>query len=172
MNGNHFWVIVVLIIIIAGGWFFLSGTSAKAPMTETPIPNQMPVIGSTPPETVVENTTPSITVAYTDKGFSPESVTIPLGTTVTFVNQSSNKMWVASAMHPTHVVYSGTSLSQHCPDTANSAFDECTAAASGNSFSFTFNKAGTWKYHNHVNSSQTGTVIVTETAPTAAPIPQ
>ncbi len=171
MNGNHIGVIVVLLIVIAGGWYLLSGTPAKAPVTETPVSNQMPVVGSTTPETSVENTIPEVTVAYTDQGFSPKEITVALGTTVNFVNRSSKGMWVASAKHPDHTVYSGTSLSQHCPDTANASFDECTAVASGNSFSFTFNKEGTWKYHNHVDATQFGTVIVTPTVSATLSVP-
>ncbi|MDO8566530.1 MAG: hypothetical protein Q7R58_00055, partial [bacterium] len=90
-------------------------------------------------------------------------------TTVIFTNQSTKNMWVASAMHPTHILYSGTSLSQHCPDTSNASFDQCAAGAPGSSFSFTFNKEGrNWKYHNHVDASKFGNVIVT--AATSTPI--
>lgn len=153
------------IIAIVAGWYLISGTPAKAPTTETPVTNQMPTIDSTTPEMTAETSTSGIVVAYTEQGFSPKSITVTLGTTVTFLNQSSESMWVASAKHPDHTVYSGTSLSQHCPDTTNSAFDACAAVASGGSFSFTFNKEGTWKYHNHLNASQTGVVIVTASTP-------
>jgi len=169
MNGNYIGAVIVIAVLLIGGWFFLK-TPTNAPESQT-VTNGMPVIDSTTPETTVENTAPNVTVAYTDQGFSPTSVSVPLGTTVTFVNQSSRGMWVASAKHPDHTVYSGTSLSQHCPDTANSAFDECTAVASGSSFSFTFNKEGTWKYHNHVDATQFGTVIVTPTVSATVSVP-
>ena len=168
MNRNSTGVIIVLIIIVAGGWYFLSVTNVKAPDTQTPAMNQMPVIGSTTPEMIVETTISDATVVYTEQGFSPKSIAVTLGTTVTFTNQSSEGMWVASAAHPTHTMYSGTSLSQHCPDTTNSAFDACAAVAPDGLFSFTFNKEGTWKYHDHADASQTGIVIVTASA--TAPI--
>jgi plastocyanin len=85
---------------------------------------------------------------------------IKKGETVTFKNQSSNSMWPASAMHPTHRVYSGTSLDEHCPDTTGTAFDACKGFLPGQSWSFIFNKTGTWKYHDHLNPSATGTVVV------------
>ena len=160
MNGNNIGIIVVIVLVILGGWFFFSGDTSKAPVTETPVSNQMPVVGSTTPEMIVENLTPDVTVTYSDAGFSPKSVTIPVGTKVTFVNQSTKSMWVASAKHPDHTVYSGTSLSQHCPDTTGSAFDECTADAPGKSYSFTFNKEGEWKYHDHIDATKFGSVIV------------
>lgn len=169
MNGNSIWAIVVVIIVIVGGWFLLKGTPANAPATT--VNNQMPIIGSTTPETIVENVVPDVTVTYTDQGFSPKSVNVALGTNVIFVNQSSGKMWVASAVHPAHSAYSGTSLSQHCPDTTNTAFDECGAVASGESYTFTFDKVGVWKYHNHAKASDFGSVTVTAQASTTTPTP-
>lgn len=159
MNGNPKTLVVILVIISAGWLLYvlygnMSGTPSPA------VTNQMPVVDSTTPEMIVENTLPNVTVTYSDSGFSPKEVAVALGTTVTFVNQSSSKMWVASAKHPDHTVYSGTSLSQHCPDTTNSAFDECTGDESGKTYSFTFNKEGVWKYHDHINSKMFGSVTV------------
>ncbi len=99
------------------------------------------------------------TIMLSDKGFTPSSITIKKGDTVTWINNTSGNMWVASAMHPTHTAYDGTTLQQHCPNTAGGAFDEC---ATGNTFTFTFDKVGTWKYHNHVDPSKYGSVTVTE----------
>jgi len=79
---------------------------------------------------------------------------------VTFVNQSSNSFWPASALHPTHTVYSGTSLEEHCPDAANESFDACGPIAAGSSWSFTFNKSGSWNYHDHLNASHFGKIVV------------
>lgn len=162
MNRNTIGVVIVLIVIvIAGGWYVLKETLAST--TSEAVTNQMPVIDSTTPETIVETATTNVSVVYSDQGFSPQSVTVPLGTTVTFVNQGTKNMWVASAMHPSHTVYSGTSLSEHCPDTTNSAFDECAADVPGSSYSFTFNKEGVWKYHDHIDASKFGSVTVTST---------
>lgn len=165
MNGNTTIIVIILAIIIIGGWFFFSGVPAKAPTINTETAS--PVVSTT--EAITSAATSGITVAYTDQGFSPSSVTIVLGTTVTFINQSTKDVWVASAKHPDHTVYGGTSLSQHCPDTANSSFDACAATASGGSYSFTFNKAGSWKYHDHITPTQFGTIVVTS-APAPTPI--
>ncbi len=97
------------------------------------------------------------TVTLTQDGFSPKSVTIAEGGTVTFVNQGGGQMLVASAQHPTHAVYGGSTLSQHCPDTTGTAFDQC---QSGNSYTFKFQKKGSWNYHNHLVAGQFGTVVV------------
>lgn len=83
-------------------------------------------------------------VTYTDSGFSPSTLTVEAGDTVVFRNETATPFWPASAVHPTHLLY---------PE-----FD-AKAAISGN-YSFTFNRVGTWKYHNHLNTSQTGTIVV------------
>jgi plastocyanin len=99
------------------------------------------------------------TVTYTSSGFSPDPVTIKQGGTVTFVNKSNGGMLVASNAHPTHTQYSGTSRQQHCPDTAGTAFDQCVA---GSTYTFTFQKVGSWNYHNHVNADDGGTINVVQ----------
>ena len=86
------------------------------------------------------------TVTYTDQGFSPASVTVKAGNQVTFINQSSSSMWVASAVHPTHQALPG--------------FDQLQGAARNGSYSYAFDQVGTWKYHNHLSPTQTGTVVV------------
>lgn len=160
MNQKVVGVIAVIVVLI-GGWYLLSGTPAEEVVTpgdQTPTGS-----GTTTEDIVAEDTEDSVTVRYTDTGFSPGSVTIPVGGTVTFVNESSGKMWIASAMHPDHTAYSGTSLSQHCPDTAGTAFDQCAAGEQGTTYSFTFDKGGTWRYHDHLNATRFGSVIVTGT---------
>jgi len=69
-------------------------------------------------------------------------------------------MWVASDPHPAHTGYDGTSLAQHCATGSTPSFDECSSVAKGSSYSFTFNKSGSWGYHNHANHSYAGTVVV------------
>ncbi len=153
--------VIAVVVVLIGGWYLLQGSPAAAPATETGTPSGM-TAANTPTGAEPSAEGPKgVVVTYTDQGFSPKSVSLAVGGTVTFVNQSSKKMWVASAMHPTHTTYSGTSLSQHCPDTNNDAFDECKGDAPGSSFSFTFDKVGTWNYHDHITSSNFGSVTVT-----------
>ena len=93
-----------------------------------------------------EETTSSVTVVYTDEGFSPKTVEIALGETVTFVNQSSVPMWVASDIHPTHDILP--------------TFDQFGVSGFDESYKYTFDQRGTWEYHDHVNASKVGTIIV------------
>lgn len=104
--------------------------------------------------------TPNTTeIDYTNDGFTPNSVTIKAGDTIKFINKSIETMWVGSNSHPSHTFYSGTKLREHCPDTAGTAFDQC---GTGNEYSFTFTKAGSWNYHNHRDAGMEGTVVVTQ----------
>ena len=72
-------------------------------------------------------------------------------------------MWVASDPHPSHQGYDGTTRDQHCTtsDSAATPFDECALVATGGAWTFTFTKAGTWKYHNHTGAADVGSITVT-----------
>lgn len=87
----------------------------------------------------------SVTITYTGSGFSPSSVTLKAGGKLTVTNSSSNEMSFNSDPHPSH--------------TANSELNIGTIAAGG-SKSVTLNNVGSWGYHNHLDASQTGTIIV------------
>lgn len=157
-------VIAILAIIILGGYFLLKGPQAVAPAEQDisgekinePVSSAMPTAGK---DEVKERETARL-VAYADSGYSPNILTIKAGETVTFQNNSAQNMWTASAMHPTHTAYSGTSLSEHCPDAANLAFDACRGILPGESWSFAFSKTGTWGYHDHLHPALFGKIIV------------
>lgn len=146
--------VIVLAILGIGAYFVLGGPAAEpvlAPANETaqPAVPEQPALPAAPAFT---------TVIYTAQGFSPEIVTIRVGDTVRFTNQSSNEMWVASANHPTHTQYDGTTREMHCPD--GGSFDQCARSGTGTTWAYTFTKAGTFQYHNHAASGDTGTVMV------------
>ena len=67
--------------------------------------------------------TPAV-VTYTASGFSPTTVTISKGESVTWKNESNRRMWVASAVHPTHTIYP----EQTDVDCLGSSFDACAGA--------------------------------------------
>ncbi|OGG53859.1 hypothetical protein A3C20_03470 [Candidatus Kaiserbacteria bacterium RIFCSPHIGHO2_02_FULL_55_25] len=161
MNNTWIWI-VVAIVVIGGGYWWLQGSQAPTAVDavdDAGVQQTMPVIGSTTPEAIVEAAL-SATVTYDGSSYSPASVTIKQGGSVTFTSTAGD-MWVASAPHPEHTGYSGTSRSEHCAAgyTGAAPFDQCIA---GTTYTFTFNKVGTWKYHNHSNSSAFGSVTVVQ----------
>lgn len=113
-------------------------------------------------ETVeVEVTTPTEhTVEISSSGFSPKTMTIAKGDTVTFVSMGGGSHWPASAIHPTHTVYPGSSINKCNTDERSEIFDACEGLSEGESFSFTFNEVGTWNYHDHLNPSNFGSITV------------
>ncbi len=160
--------IILLIVLIAVGGLILYGkdkpttyNSGNDTATNTPSDTKTvtppPQSPSQEPSPTIKPDTKAITITYTDAGFAPGVVTIDKGTTVTFVNKSSGQMWVGSDPHPIHTDFSGTTTKNHCPDVTATAFDQC---GTGTSFSFTFDKIGSWKYHNHVSASKVGVIIV------------
>ncbi|MDD5152505.1 MAG: hypothetical protein PHS95_00685 [Candidatus Pacebacteria bacterium] len=165
---------VAVIVVLAVGYYLLPGGAKKEDLVVTPTvkteegtpkdtsatttdsSNKPVVVSPDSNGTVsVKMVLPAL-VALTDSGFSPSSTTIKKGDTVLFINKSSKKMWVASDPHPAHNGYSGTTLSEHCPDTAGVAFDQC---SEDNAYSFTFEKVGTWGFHNH-GTGDSGVIIV------------
>ncbi len=168
MNTKIIVIIVVAIVVLAGGYFLVNSIDKSVPEQPMNLPTNSQANNNQEAVPAVDiqiesdanQTITNHEVVYTDSGFSPSTLTIKAGNSVTFKNQSSAGMWVASASHPSHTVYSGTSLQQHCPDGVATAFDECVAVTSGGSWSFTFNKSGSWGYHNHPNASKFGKIVV------------
>lgn len=162
------WAVIVL--VVAGGAFFLWNTQvATAPSGEEIMEeNAMEESGAnmeegavmedgTITEEMMGNASEPVVISYTEEGYSPASVTISRGETVRFVNNAaSEETWPASAVHPTHSVYPEKTAG----DCLGSAFDACRGLKPGESWEFTFNEAGEWRYHDHVHASKTGVVIV------------
>ena len=101
--------------------------------------------GNLPPNIPEEKTTPN-TVLITDEGFMPDSLEITLGTKVNFINSTNHTVWVASSPHPIHTDLPG--------------FDNKGGTPAGGTYEYTFEKIGTWKYHDHLNPTLYGKVIV------------
>lgn len=157
--------IIIIALVIVGVSFAnrdkkpggAENNSADKEVTEQT--NAMGTIGNENAEEAIITPAKNVTeIVYTNaNGFTPDEISIKVGDTVKFVNKSSDRMWVASDIHPTHEIYSDTTLKEHCPDTAGIAFDQCGA---GDEYSFTFAKAGSWKFHNHARASMGGTITV------------
>ena len=90
-----------------------------------------------------------VEVSASSSGFSPGTVTINVGDSVTWTNVGSSQVYIAPNNHPTHVAYAGI------------WDDDGTGLISaGQTYTQVFKTAGTYNYHDHLNASHTGTVIV------------
>ena len=174
MRSTWIWVVILIIIIGGGFWWWESnqtpavdtGASSVASQSQTSAADQ----GSAAPTTDApainqpQDTTPAatpssaVTVTYDGNSFSPSSVPIKQGGTVTFTD-TSGSMWIASNSHPSHTGYDGTSRGEHCASgyTGARPFDQCSR---GTSYTLTFTKTGSWGYHDHLNDVARGIVVV------------
>ncbi len=86
-----------------------------------------------------------VNVTLTANGFSPATLTIKAGKKVTWENKSGSTATVNSNPHPVHTAYPPLNLGNF---------------SDGGTLSLTFDKPGTYGYHNHLNPSQSGTIVV------------
>lgn len=134
VNGKTLLIVAVVIALAAAGWYFLA---YKQPGTTTPGTN------TNSQSTTNSSTTPTSTnaVSIQSMAFSPSSITVKKGTTVTWNNNDSVP----------HTVTESDGQTGPGSQTLNP----------GQTYSFTFNGTGTFPYHCTIHSFMTGTVTVT-----------
>ncbi len=124
-------VLILVGIITLGGYIFFLSKPSK-PLSE------VTKIAPIKPSDIID-------LAVTDSGFLPVSVTIKTGQTVRWTNTSKKEASVNSNPHPAHNLNRFLNLGELPP---------------GSSFQVAFEKEGTYSYHNHLNPTQQGTIIV------------
>ncbi len=131
--------------LVIGGAIVMAALAAAVvfiPSSDTDSDNGANVNGK-------EETETDLTVRMISTGFEPEKITIQKGETVAFVNETQVDRWPASAIHPTHQIY---------PE-----FDPKRAIAPGETWTFTFENAGIWRFHDHLfPATMKGIVTVEE----------
>lgn len=137
---------VVIIVLALAGWFLLKPQNQSVPpapsdVTSTPTPTQSP----TPTATAEAMMEEKNLVTISSSGFSPKKITIKVGGSVTWVNSDTQDHTVNSSPHPTHT---------------DNPFLNLGLIRPGEKKSLTFDKAGTYKYHDHLNPSLNGSVTV------------
>lgn len=105
---------------------------------------------------VINADEPVVTIRYTNGGYQPPMVTIKAGQKVRWLNDADDETWPASAVHPTHGIYPEKTAG----DCLGSAFDACRGLKKGEQWDFVFTQKGTWRFHDHLHPSKTGSVIV------------
>lgn len=89
------------------------------------------------------------TITFSDTGVSPATVTIKSGESLTWTNNGTKTVQVGSANHPTHTLNQELTSGQFVTD-----------LAPGASATVTLTKVGTWGYHDHLDPSVKGKVVV------------
>lgn len=129
--------LVVIILVVAVALVLKTKDTSKTNMATT---------NPTPATEQATNERPNTTsVTVTKNGYEPKTITIKKGEKVRWTNQSGTEVTVSSDSHPTHLLWPFLNLGNF---------------KQGEMVSVMFEKAGTYTYHNHFNSSQVGSVIV------------
>lgn len=147
-------VVIILIVVILGAIFLLNRgqeevVEGELEETETIPAGEKTDVGQK--ENVVE---------ITSSGFNPSTINIKKGEMIKFVNKDSSEHWPASAFHPTHKIYPGSGIEKCGTEEESEIFDVCKGLRKDESYSFTFNNRGSWNYHDHLNPSSKGVVVV------------
>ncbi len=131
--------IVIIVIVIAGGllaWFFLQEEETTTNQNVNKV---------TATNRATTDYPPANTVWVMDGDFNPAVMTISVGDTITWVNKDESKRKVAADPHPT-----STSL----PELVSGELEK------DDSYSFMFEEAGEWYYHDYLNPIKKGKVVV------------
>lgn len=169
--------LIILVVVILGGaifWFnkepAIAPNGTVSPLATLPtVSPTLPILSPTPSESQNRGssifqpsqspdlgkigTTPTpaptpktVTITFANNTANPLNVEIKVGDTVKFVNNDDAQRWPASGIHPTH---------QICP-----GFDSLRGLNKDESYSFTFNEAKTCPWHDHLNPSLKGQIVV------------
>ena len=139
MNKNIAMIIAAVVVIGGGGFVILNKKTDNT--SKTADTRSSPATTNTP----VQSKQAAATITYSNKGFSPSASTVKSGDSVTVSNTSSTSLQFDSDPHPAHTDNSDLNVGTIKP---------------GQTKTFTVTKTGTFGFHNHLNSSNTGRITV------------
>jgi plastocyanin len=128
-----------LLIIVAGAIAMSNNNSKESGSTATSA-NQNTAETTSPAETSTAGV-----ITYGDNGFTPTTLTVKPGDKVTIKNTTSGTLQFQSDPHPQHTDDPELNIG---------------SIASGESQTFTVTTMGSHGYHNHLSTSDTGTIVV------------
>ena len=129
----------VVVIVLAGGAYALT----KNNNTKTTSPNSSSSSSSSQSQSQTKQTaTATNNVEISSFKFSPADITVKKGTTVTWTNEDSTAHTVT--------------------ETDGKDGPKSSSLNQGQSFTFTYNTVGTFKYNCSIHTDMTGSVTVTE----------
>ncbi len=138
---------IFLVVLLGVGWFLnQQGILSKLTLTARQMWQEFLSLDSlvTP---AVKPPTPTAQITVTTQGFVPQTILIKKGSVVKWTNRDNKPHQIASDPHPTHSILPAIGKGKLLPP--------------GSSFTFTFDKAGTFTYHDEQNPLKfKGVVIV------------
>jgi len=149
MNKGVIVGIIIAVLVVAGGAYALTKKDNKAnPSTDTTAQTDSTATTNNQSSNTSQNSSEqnsSTTITYTNNGFSPATLTVKAGTTITIKNDSSSSLQFDSDPHPEHTDDPELNVGVIAP---------------GKSATMTVTTTGSHGYHNHLNPSDTGTIVV------------
>lgn len=130
--------------LIGAGVLIFSNDSAEAPTPQTQTASQ-PANTTNNEQASQDEAKSEFKITYSDSGFEPQSLTVPLGSVINVQNDSSSALQFSSDPHPAH--------------TDNPELNAVNLEPGG-STTVTVNTNGTWGIHNHLNHSHAATLTV------------
>ena len=88
---------------------------------------------------------PAATITYTDEGFSPTKLSVKSGDVVRVINNSPHALQFSSDPHPIH--------------TKDKDLNQRTLLP-GQSQTFDVTQKGTFGFHDHIDATKTGTIVI------------
>lgn len=135
-------LLIAAVVVIFGGFVLLKSVKKVNNVNSLPVQKKQAVQALPTPQAKQMEAN---VVEVKNSGFNPQTITVKVGAKVTWMNKSGDVVAVNSAVHPTHLVYPPLNLGK---------FND------GESVSLVFDTKGMFKYHNHLNPSETGAVVV------------
>ncbi|HEY4964549.1 MAG TPA: cupredoxin domain-containing protein, partial [Candidatus Saccharimonadales bacterium] len=132
--------LVAAIVIGGGGYLALHKSSSTTPMSTTSS-STSPSQDSTP----TTNQSASDTITFDGSKFSPATITVKSGTTVTIKNTSANDMRLNSNPHPVHTDDVDLNVG---------------LVSAGQSKTFVATKVGSFGFHDHLDPSIQGRITI------------
>ena len=134
-------IVIILVVGVSGllGWYFLQEEPAREQI------NQISQQVSPTINTATITRPPANTVLIINGRFNPSIVTISIGDTIKWINNDDTTRRIASDPFP---------ASTDLPGLVSEDLEK------GGSYSYTFETAGEWGYHDGLNPIKKGRIIV------------
>lgn len=160
MKNTKIWAVVLIVLaIVIVGYVFLTmhpgsvdyaslpRNDIAAGSTTTPSQsNQAPTATATKKDSAAFLARDGVyVIQYTNNGFVPRSIQIPQGKSIRFINMSTHGMRI---------------FSDNMTDPKLAELNQSKTVGNGGTYTFSFVYSGVWAFHNEVQPSDSGNVVV------------
>lgn len=150
MNSKNIILVITFLAIAISGWFYVKSLQVQSTSSSSDGPAATPNVVVTPvasPSAGVDSElNEKNLVKLNSQGFSPQTLTIKVGESVTWVNQDSTDRQANSDPHPAHTIYA--------------PLNTIGFLKVGEKRLLSFPAKGVYKFHDHLYPQFTGSIVV------------